>query len=155
MGMETRRVLWPRRFCEPEFFFFFWKDIISIALGDWPKKTFLGFMSGNVLSVLSSRSFMVPCLTCKSWSHFKFMFGSTHSFFMFLADPVRPHSGGFHHPLTGNCGRTLTSVLTLREWIIVWSLSVANTVSNLVNGALSPMAMPRVTYFCVPSSDLS
>ena len=155
MEMETRRVLWPRRFCEPEVLFSFLKDFISIALGDWPKKTFLGFMSGNVLSVLSSRSFMVLCLTCKSWSHFKFMFGSTHSFFMFLADPVRPHSEGFHHPLTGNCGRTLTSVLTLREWVIVWSLSVANTVSNLVNGALSPMAMPRVTYFCIPSSDLS
>ena len=29
------------------------------------------------------------------------------------------------------------------------------TVSDLVNGVFSPMAMPRVTYFCVPSSNLS
>ena len=32
---------------------------ISIALGDRPKKTLILFMSGNVLPVFSSRSFMV------------------------------------------------------------------------------------------------
>ena len=45
---------------------------ISIALGDWPKKTLLRFMfclcSENVLLMFSSRSFMVSCLTFKSLS---------------------------------------------------------------------------------------
>ena len=35
---------------------------ISIALGDWPKKTLVQFMSENVLPMISSRSFMVSCL---------------------------------------------------------------------------------------------
>ena len=43
---------------------------ISIALGDWPKKTLVWFMSENVLSVISSRSFMVSRLKFKSLSHF-------------------------------------------------------------------------------------
>ena len=34
---------------------------ISIALGDWPKKTLVWFMSENVLLIFSS-SFMVSCL---------------------------------------------------------------------------------------------
>ena len=47
---------------------------ISIALGDWPKKTLVWFMSENVLPVFSSRSFMVSCLILKSLSHFEFFF---------------------------------------------------------------------------------
>ena len=47
---------------------------ISIALGDWPKKTFVWFMSGKVLPMFSSRSFMVSCLMLKSLSHFEFIF---------------------------------------------------------------------------------
>ena len=35
---------------------------ISMALGDWPKKTLLWFMSENVLPIFSSRSFMGSCL---------------------------------------------------------------------------------------------
>ena len=46
---------------------------ISIALGDGPKKTFVWFMSENVLPMFSSRSFMVPCLIFKSLRHFEFI----------------------------------------------------------------------------------
>ena len=35
---------------------------ISIALGDWPEKTLVWFMSENVLPMFSSRNFMVSCL---------------------------------------------------------------------------------------------
>ena len=45
---------------------------ISIAMGDWPKKTLVQFMSENVLSMFSSRSFMVWCLMLKSLNHFEF-----------------------------------------------------------------------------------
>ena len=42
----------------------------SIALGNWPKKTLVWFMSENVLSMIYSRSFMVSCLMFKSlWLH--------------------------------------------------------------------------------------
>ena len=34
---------------------------ISVALGDWPKKTLVRFTSDNVLPMFSSRSFMVSC----------------------------------------------------------------------------------------------
>ena len=47
---------------------------ISIALGDWPKKTLVQFMSENVLPMFSSMSFMVSCLIFKSLSHFEFVF---------------------------------------------------------------------------------
>ena len=47
---------------------------ISIALGDWPKKTLVRFMSQNVLPFVSSWSFMESCLICKSLSHFAFTF---------------------------------------------------------------------------------
>ena len=46
---------------------------ISIALGYWPKKTLVRFMSENVLHMFSSRSFMVSCLIFKSLSHFEFI----------------------------------------------------------------------------------
>ena len=39
---------------------------ISAALGDEPKKTLVQFMSENVLSVISSRSFRVSCLKLNS-----------------------------------------------------------------------------------------
>ena len=39
---------------------------LSIALGDWPKKTLVWFMSENVLPVFSSRSLMALCLMFKS-----------------------------------------------------------------------------------------
>ena len=35
---------------------------ISIVLGDWSKKTLVWFMSENILSMASSRSFMVACI---------------------------------------------------------------------------------------------
>ena len=35
---------------------------ISLALGDWSKKALVQFRSENVLSIFSSRSFMVSCL---------------------------------------------------------------------------------------------
>ena len=47
---------------------------ISIALGDWPKKTFVWLMSENVVPMLSSGSFMVSCLMFKFWSYFEFIF---------------------------------------------------------------------------------
>ena len=47
---------------------------ISIALGDWPKKTLVRFMSQNVLPFVSSWSFMESCLICKSLSNFAFTF---------------------------------------------------------------------------------
>ena len=43
---------------------------ISIALGDWPKKTLVWFMSENVLPMFSSRSFMASCLRFKSFKIF-------------------------------------------------------------------------------------
>ena len=48
-------------------------NFISIALGDWPKKTLLRFMSENFLLMFPSRSFMVSCLIFKSLSHFEFI----------------------------------------------------------------------------------
>ena len=47
---------------------------ISIALGDWPKKTLVWFTSENVLLMFSSTSFMMLCLLFKSLSHFEFIF---------------------------------------------------------------------------------
>ena len=47
---------------------------ISLALGDWPKKTVVLFIAENVLPMFSSRSFMVLCLILKSLSHFEFIF---------------------------------------------------------------------------------
>ena len=38
----------------------------SIALGDWPKKTLLWFMSENILPMLSCRSIMVSWIIFKS-----------------------------------------------------------------------------------------
>ena len=35
---------------------------ISVAFGDWPKKTLVQFMSENLLPILSSRKFMVSCV---------------------------------------------------------------------------------------------
>ena len=47
---------------------------IFIALGDGPKKTWVQFMSENVLPMLSSKSFIVSRLMFKSLSHFEFTF---------------------------------------------------------------------------------
>ena len=47
---------------------------ISVALRDWPKKTFVRLMSENVLPTFSSRSLMVSCLPFKYLSHFEFIF---------------------------------------------------------------------------------
>ena len=46
---------------------------ISTALGDWPKKTLVWFMSENILPLFSSGSFMVSCLILKSLSHYEFI----------------------------------------------------------------------------------
>ena len=55
-------------------FHLFITAFISIALGDWPKKTLVQFIPENVLPMFSSRSFMVSCLILKSLSHFEFIF---------------------------------------------------------------------------------
>ena len=47
--------------------------LISLALGNRPKKAFVWLMSENVLPMLPS-SFMVSCLMFKSLSHFEFIF---------------------------------------------------------------------------------
>ena len=47
---------------------------ISIALGDWPKKTLAWFISEKVLPMITSGSFMVSCLMFKTLSHFEFIF---------------------------------------------------------------------------------
>ena len=47
---------------------------VPTALGDWLKKTFVQFMSENVLPMFSSRDFMVLCLIFKSLGHFEFIF---------------------------------------------------------------------------------
>ena len=47
---------------------------ISVALGDWPKKTLLQFTSENVLLMFSSRSFMALCLMFKFLRHFELIF---------------------------------------------------------------------------------
>ena len=47
---------------------------ISIALGNWTKKTLVRFMSENVLPAFSSRSLMISCLIFKSLSHCEFIF---------------------------------------------------------------------------------
>ena len=49
---------------------------ISFALGDWPEKTLVQFMSEKVLPLFSSKSFMMSCLMFKSLSHFEFIFVS-------------------------------------------------------------------------------
>ena len=46
----------------------------SIALGDWPKKILVLFISENVFRMFSSRSFMVSCLMFTPLSHFEFIF---------------------------------------------------------------------------------
>ena len=46
----------------------------SIALGDWPKKILVLFISENVFPMFSSRSFMVSCLLFTPLSHFEFIF---------------------------------------------------------------------------------
>ena len=45
---------------------------ISFALGDWPKKTLMQFMSENVFPVFPSRSFIMSCLIFKSLCCFYF-----------------------------------------------------------------------------------
>ena len=47
---------------------------IYTALGDWPEKMLVRFMSENVLSMFSFRSFTILCLIFKSLSHFEFIF---------------------------------------------------------------------------------
>ena len=62
---------------------------ISFVLGDWPKETLVQFMSESILSLFSSRCFMVSCLIFKSLSHFDFilMCGvSTYSNFIDLSE---------------------------------------------------------------------
>ena len=46
---------------------------ISFALGDWPKKTLVWFVSENVLPTFSSQSFMVSYLIFKFLSQFEFV----------------------------------------------------------------------------------
>ena len=53
---------------------FFIFNVISTALEDWHKKTFVWFMSKNILPVISTSSFMVLCLIFKSLSYFQFTY---------------------------------------------------------------------------------
>ena len=46
---------------------------ISVALGDWPKKTLPQFISENVLPMFSSRTFTVSYLIFKSLNHSEFI----------------------------------------------------------------------------------
>ena len=46
----------------------------SFALGGWPKNILIWFMSKKVLSIFSSRNFMVSCLIFWSLNHFEFIF---------------------------------------------------------------------------------
>jgi len=50
----------------------FFLIFISFALGDWPEETLLQFMTENIPSMFSSRSFMVSCLLFKSFLFFNF-----------------------------------------------------------------------------------
>ena len=60
---------------------------ISIALGDWPKKILVLFMSEKVLPVFSSRSFMVSCciivrpiwVYCCAWCEVEINFIDLHT----------------------------------------------------------------------------
>ena len=47
---------------------------IYITLGNRSKKVLSWFMSKSVLPIFSSKSFIVPGLTCKSLIHFRFIF---------------------------------------------------------------------------------
>ena len=47
---------------------------ICFALGDWPKKVLLWFLSDNILHMFSLTSFMTLCLIFKSLSYFEFIF---------------------------------------------------------------------------------
>ena len=49
---------------------------ISVALGDWPEKTFVRLLSENVLPMFSSRSLIVSCLAFKSFKPFWVYFGA-------------------------------------------------------------------------------
>ena len=53
---------------------FFIFAYISFALRDWSKKILLWFMSEIVLTMLSSRSFMMSCLIFRSLDYFEFIF---------------------------------------------------------------------------------
>ena len=60
---------------------------ISIALGNWPKKPLVWFLSDNVLLMFLYKSFMVAYLILTSLSHFEFIFvygTSTYSNFIDL-----------------------------------------------------------------------
>ena len=48
--------------------------LISVVLGDLPKKTFARLMSKSVLPMFSSGSLMVSYLIFQSFSHFEFIF---------------------------------------------------------------------------------
>ena len=47
---------------------------ISTVLGDWPKKTFVWFMSKSVWPMSSFKSFMVSLFSFRSLCHFEFIF---------------------------------------------------------------------------------
>ena len=49
-------------------------SFISVALGDWPKNTFVRLMLENVLRMFYSRSLMMSYLMFKSFSYFEFIF---------------------------------------------------------------------------------
>ena len=62
---------------------------ISIALKNCHEKTFVWFISENVLPVVSSRSFMVSCHMFKSLSHFILLCGVGYSGFIDLHAAVQ------------------------------------------------------------------
>ena len=100
---------------------------ISIALGDWPKKTLVLFMSENVFPMLSSWSFMVSCLMFESLSHFEFTVVyavrvcSTSLIYMQLSN--FPSTTFWRHclsPILYSC--LLCQRLTVGVWVYFWAL---------------------------------
>ena len=57
---------------------------VSVALGDWPKKTLVQLILENVLPMFSSRSFMASCLIFNSLSHFEFILFFVFCLFLLL-----------------------------------------------------------------------
>ena len=69
------------------------------ALGDWPKRTLVWFMSENALPVIFSRSFMVSWLMFMTLSHFEFNFVQSGNSFQevdwVVVSPCGAHIMGF------------------------------------------------------------
>ena len=73
---------------------------LFVTVGDSLKKTWIWFMSENVLPMFSSRSFMMSCLTFTSLSHFEFVLCFlTSSVYMELSNSLNTTSWRDFFPL--------------------------------------------------------